>query len=179
MLSVEPDHISSSEVVSRALSFVGEGIYKLGGGALHTDESPFGFTKNQFPGTCDCSGFTAWCARYKRGPWNTDAMVRDATKGGRRFRLVSRDELVRPADFLVYPGPDRDHDGERDAPGHVGIIVRVLDGFVRGRAEWWEHLEVAHCTPRAQRTQGAIKLTDATLWAGRGYIVRATHVEYL
>lgn len=174
------------EVVNRALKYVGQGWYKLGAGALHTSESPFDGKEpydragNQFPGFCDCSGFTSWVARYRRGPWNTDAIVRDARVGGKRFRLVQREEHVRPSDFIVYPGPDKDHDGERDSPGHIGVIVEVAPDFhaIRGKADWWEHLRIAHCTPRSQVKLGAIKLTDATLWAGRGWIVRPLHVEH-
>lgn len=174
------------EVVYRAKFFVGQGWYKLGAGARWDQTSPFDgkepFDKagNQFPGFCDCSGFTAWAARYRRGPWNTDAITADARARHKRFRLVGRDEHVRPSDFIVYPGPDKDHDGERDSPGHIGIIVEVAPDFaaIRGKADWWEHLKIAHCTPRSQVKLGAIKLTDATLWVGRGYIVRPLHLQY-
>jgi CHAP domain-containing protein len=174
-----------TEVVLRALRFVGEGYYKLGGGARFTAASPFAGDEpfdaagNQFPGFCDCSGFTSWCARYRRGIWNTDAITSDARTRQKRFRLVGKGEPVRPSDFIVYPGPDKDHDGERDSPGHVGIITAVDPDFaaIRGKAEWWEALQVAHCTPRKQLTLGAIKLTDATLWAGKGYIVRPLHLQ--
>jgi len=173
------------EVVNRALRYVGQGYYKLGGGARWDAPSPFDGKEpfdragNQFPGFCDCSGFTAWAARYRRGYWNTDAITADARARQKRFRLVGKSEAVRPSDFLVYPGPDKDHDGERDSPGHIGVIVEVDPDFaaIRGKAEWWEALKVAHCTPRKQLTLGAIKLTDATLWAGKGYIVRPLHLQ--
>jgi hypothetical protein len=171
-----------AEVVERALRFVGTGWYKLGAGAIYTADSPFAGqeaydgARNQFPGFCDCSGFTAWAARYRRGNWNTDAIVGDARSKQKRFRVIRRDEPVRPSDFIVYPGPDADGDGERDHPGHIGVIVEVLPDFVRGGPEWWESLRVAHSTPRAQVKLGAIKLSDATLWATKGYLVRPLHV---
>jgi hypothetical protein len=170
-----PQPVAPGDVVARALAFVGQGRYELGAGAPFPARTPFAEADNPIPGHCDCSGFVAWCAKYKRGPWNTDGMVKDATRTARRFRLVPREAPVRPGDVIVYPGPDRDHDGERDAPGHCGIVVEVLPGFVRGKAEWWEHLRVAHCSRRHQDALGAIRITDATLWAGRGYLVRPTH----
>lgn len=169
--------ITPTAAVARALQFVGQGWYRLGGGARYPSESPFGESWNQFPGFCDCSGFTAWACTYVRGNYNTDAIVKNARVGGAgaRFRLVSKGMPVAPGDLIVYPGPDRDGDGERDHPGHIGIITEVLPDFVRGGDEWWESLRVAHCTPRKQKTLGAIKLTDAALWAQRGYIVRPAH----
>ena len=168
--------ISANKVVARALQYVGEGYYKLGGGSRPTSASPFDPEGNQFPGFCDCSGFSSWCMEYRRGPWNTDAVVADARVKRSRFRLVKRDEVVIPSDLVVYPGPDKDHDGERDSPGHIGVVVAVGPDFERGKNGWWEHLEIAHCTPRNQLKVGAIKHSDASLWAGRGYIIRALHV---
>lgn len=186
MSSTSVDFVPTTpdEVVRRALAWVGKGYYKLGGGAIYTADSPFAGkeaydgSRNQFPGFCDCSGFTSWAARYKRGAWNTDAIVADARNRQKRFRVIKRSEPVRPSDFIVYPGPDADGDGERDHPGHIGIIVEVLPDFVRGEPEWWEHLRVAHCTPRKQLTLGAVKLSDAALWATKGYLVRPLHVEH-
>jgi hypothetical protein len=169
--------VTTDDVLERAVTHLGRGIYGLGAGAPYTESTPYAPKGNPYPGKCDCSGFVAWCLRYKRGPWNTDAIVTDARHGGNTWTLVSRDDSVRPSDVLVYPGPDRDHDGERDAPGHCGVVVSVLPEFERGRAEWWESLRVAHCSPRRQRDLGAIRLSDATLWAGRGYLVRARHVS--
>lgn len=169
--------VTPAEVVERARRHLGKGVYKLGGGALFTSSSPFGPIGNPFEGTCDCSGFVAWACKYKRGPWNTDAMTHDARVGGAMFRLLGRHELVRPSDVIVYPGPDRDHDGERDAPGHCGIIVQVDEDFRRGQPEWWEDLRVVHCSPRRQAELGALRLSDATLWAARGWIIRPRNLE--
>lgn len=92
------------------------------------------------------------------------------------YGLVAKRDPVRRGDLIVYPGIfDQDQDPDRDVPGHIAIIVRILAGFVRGGDEWWEELEVVHCSPRKQATLGAIRLTDATQWASRGYIVRPLH----
>lgn len=104
-------------------------------------------------------------------------MVHDARIGGGMFRLLGREELVRPSDLIAYPGPDRDHDGERDAPGHCAVIVEVTPEFRRGKAEWWEQLRIVHCSPRRQTELGALRLSDATLFAARGWLIRPRNLE--
>lgn len=164
------------EAVARALLHVGRGHWDLGGGAPYTAESPFSITGNPKPGRVDCSGFGAWCLRYLRGPWNTDAIIRDARGQTKRWRLVARSERVRPSDVIIMPGLDRDGDGDRDIIGHYGVIVGVDPDFVRGGREWWQLLQVCHASSRRQSELGAIRVTDATIWAGRSYIIRALHI---
>lgn len=174
----------ASEVVARALSARGQGYYKLGGGAPYTEASPFDADGNPHPGTCDCSGLIAWAAGYRRDAWNTNAIVADALKRRTRFVLVPRMAAVRVGDIIVKPGPDLDHDGRRDYPGHCGIIVGVHADFVRGGPEWWEDLDVAHCSgarqnridPTTGKRYGAVRVTDASLWALSGYIIRPLHL---
>lgn len=188
--------MSFADVAATALRFEGQGTYKLGGGAPFAEASPFADKGNQFEGTCDCSGFLAYCARYKRGPWNTDAIVADAWKRDRvtgkilgpgprtRFRPLGADEPLLPGMFLVYPGPDEDHDGRRDHPGHCGIVTRILPGFVRRGPAWWEDLDVTHCSssgqrkinPRTGKLRGAIRTTDASLWWDKGYLIVPMHL---
>lgn len=180
------------EAVARAVALIGTGWYKLGAGASIDDESPFGPLGNNHPGFCDCSGFTAHVTgharKQPRGEYNTDAIVNDVykvvngriTRPGPRLMYdpVPKGEKPLPGDLLVYPGRfDLDDNPDRDVPGHIGIVKEVLEGFVRGGEEWWEDVMVIHCTPRKQKTLGAIKLTDATLWASRGYFIRPKHYK--
>lgn len=171
---------SRADAVARAISLLGQGRYKLGGGADVTAPSPFDTEGNRFPGYCDCSGFTSHVTGHARDQgkreYNTDAIVRDAKTTRALYRVVARAEVVLPGDLLVYPGIfDLDDDPDRDVPGHIGIIVEVRPEFVRLGEEWWEDVEVIHCSPRKQRALGAIRQTDATLWASRGYFVRPLH----
>jgi hypothetical protein len=196
---------TADEVVKRALSQCGEltddghtaalagvqvstamvGVYKLGGGARWDQRSCYSTPTNQFPGTCDCSGFLAWSAKYDRGVWNTDAIVDDATNHQGRFAVVHSEIPVRPGDFIVKKGPDLDHDGVRDHPGHCGIVVEVMPEFERGVKGWWEHLRVAHCSgalqlhvdPATDRFYGAVRVTNAAIWALDGYLIRPLHVR--
>lgn len=175
----------SSIAIARALAQRGKGIYKLGGGAYFTAADCYAADGNRFPGFCDCSGFVAYTLGYRRGGWNTDAIYADRNRGT-RFRLVGQHEAVRPSDVIVKPGPDRDGDGQRDFPGHVGIITGVKAGFVRGAADWYKRLEVTHCSGRGQLTidpttgkvYGAVRTTDASGWRSSGAIVRPLHIVW-
>lgn len=176
--------MSAAEVVARALAQRGLGTYKLGGGARFTAPTAFDDDGNQFPDHCDCSGLLAYAAKYRRGSFNTDAIVRDARVTRTRFRLVGRDEAVRPGDFIVKPGPDLDHNGVRDYPGHCGVITAVHADFVRGSEGWWEDLEVTHCSgakqntidPKTGKRYGAVRTTNASIWSHAGYLIRPLHV---
>ena len=172
--------ISADEVADLALAQRGLGTYQLGAGARFTAPNAFADEGNQFPDHCDCSGLLSYCGRYRRGPYNTDAIVADALHIGGRFRLVERDEPVRRGDFIVKPGPDKDGDGHRDAPGHCGIITKVLPEFVRGSRDWYEDLEVTHCggslqnriNPETMKRFGAVRTTNAAIWRLSGYLIR-------
>lgn len=197
--------LSASEFVERALSMRGPvlehgvGTYYLSAGAAWTAANCYADDgHNLKPGCCDCSGFLAWSGKWAdpgRGPWNTDALVDDAIErvhlvptgrpGPRtRVRLVEHDEAVRAGDLLVKPGPDLDHDGVRDRPGHCAVITRVLEGFVRGSLDWYDYLEATHCSgakqlhvdPATGKPYGAIRTTNAAIWALDGYILRPLHV---
>lgn len=184
---------SRDEMVSRAYAQRGLGWYKLGGGAIFTAATAFDAERNQYPNACDCSGLVSFVFRYRRSSWNTDAITKDARYAKTRFRLLAKDEAVVPSDIIVRPGPDQNGDGQRDSPGHVGIVTRVLPGFVRGAPDWWKHLEVTHCSGRLQNTidtinddpfspktgkrYGAVRSTDASVWKSSGYLVRALHVK--
>lgn len=181
-MGFEPIH--HDQAADIALAQRGLGTYKLGGGAVYTAPNAFDDDRNQFPGFCDCSGLLGYAGRYKRGPYNTDAIVRDATGKRIRFRLVEKDERVRRGDFLVKAGPDKDGDGHRDYPGHCGVITGVLPEFVRGSKDWYEDLEVTHCSgalqnridPATGKRYGAVRTTNAAIWKLAGYIIRPLHV---
>jgi len=171
---------SRREAIDRALALVGSGAYKLGGGASVFAESPFDAKGNRYPGYCDCSGFTSHVTGHSRdqGDYelNTDGVIMDARKRRRLYRRVTLTEPVLAGDLIVYGGIyDLDDDPDRDVPGHIGIIVEVCEGFARLGPEWWEDLRVVHCSPRKQAVLGAIRKTDASLWASRGMIVRPLH----
>ncbi|MDQ3153612.1 MAG: hypothetical protein M3R63_18500 [Actinomycetota bacterium] len=176
--------IHHDQVADIALAQRGLGTYKLGGGAIYTAPDAFDDAHNQFPGFCDCSGLLAFTG-YRRGPWNTDAIVRDATSLRKRFRLVAPGEAVRRGDFLVKAGPDKDGDGRRDYPGHCGVITGVLPEFVRGSKDWYEDLEVTHCSgalqnridPATGKRYGAVRTTNAAIWKLAGYIIRPLWVS--
>lgn len=177
--------IKAGVVVSRALAQRGLGWYKLGAGARFYAPTSFSKEGNQYEGFCDCSGLVAWAFGYRRGNFNTDGIVNDAIGPKKRFRIIKRDEPVIASDIIVRPGPDRNGDGNRDSPGHVGIITGVKPGFVRGGDNWWDFLDVTHCSGRAQNTNdpktgkryGATRTTNAVIWKSAGYLVRALHVS--
>ena len=176
------------EVIARLRPFVGAplstGRYVLGGGAPYTSPTPFkpigSWLAERYPTLtkdtlgCDCSGMVAWACGYKRGDYNTDAIVSDAwvarygkptSKPGPRklFDAVAAGDL-RPGDVLVYGGPDKDMDGRRDSPGHTGIVSEVEPGTVMGAKGWHERVKVIHCSSRDQAKVGAIRESDARLW---------------
>lgn len=193
------------EVVERALMQRGLGRYQMGGGAPYWEANMFAPKGNQFDDHGDCTALCAYAARYIKGRYNTDALVDDAIErvmvddgnGGRYLkptgrpgrcrlvRLVGRSELVRAGDLIVKPGPDKNHDGERDHAGHAGVITKVLAAFVRGSKEWWEDLEVTHCSgagqdridPATKARYGAVRTQDASRWWDSGYILRPLHVN--
>lgn len=190
------DPISHDLVADRAVAQCGIGTYGLGHGGRF-DDGDGGERANAFDDELllDCSGLLAFCARYRRGPYNTDGIIDDCIERvhlvatgrpgkRRRFRLVGKDERVRRGDFIVKPGKDLDHNGVRDAPGHCGVIVEVLPEFVRGSPEWWLDLLVAHCSGAGQNRInpetgirfGAVRVMNAAQWALAGYIVRPLHV---
>jgi hypothetical protein len=195
---------SAAEVIARLRPFVGAelsvGRYVLGGGAPYTSPSPFrpigSWLAERYPSLtaatlgCDCSGMVAWASGYKRGNWNTDAIVADVwltkygrptTKPGPRrlFEPVKHDAL-RPGDVLVYGGPDKDQDGNRDSPGHTGIVSSVALGTIMGARGWHNGVAVIHCSSRDQARVGAIRETDASLWwdVTRAVAVRCRLVRY-
>jgi len=187
--------LTASEFVERALSqrgvvtSHGVGTYHLDGGAEWQAESCYSDAHNLAPGQCDCSGFLAWAGNWAdpgRGPWNTNAIVDDARKARTHFALVPHTEEVKAGHIIVKAGPDLDHDGKRDHPGHCGIITSVIPGFRRGVSGWWEHLLVTHCSgarqlhidPSTGKCYGAVRTTDASLWGFDGYIIAPLHVEY-
>ncbi len=198
------------EVVERALMMRGLGRYQMGGGAPYDQPTVFSPKGNQHDDRADCTALTAWAGRYVKGRYNTDALIDDAIerkmvddgKGGRYLkptrlgpgelkpgrcrlvRLVGPKEQVRASDLIVKPGPDKNHDGERDHAGHAGVITKVLAAFVRGSPEWWEDLEVTHCSgagqdridPKTGKRYGAVRTQDAARWWDSGYILRLLHV---
>lgn len=185
--------LTAAEFVARALAQRGPvleggvGCYKLGAGARYDAPSCYAPEGNQFPGFCDCSGLLAWAGQWAdpgRGAWNTDSIVDDAIHAQKRFALVAHDVAVRAGDIVVKPGPDLDHDGHRDHPGHCGVVTKVLPEFVRGGHDWWEWLLVTHCSgalqlhldPATGKPYGAVRETNAAIWALDGYIIRPLHV---
>lgn len=159
-----------AQAVTNALRWVGrESRYRLGGGADVDKPNPF--AKD---GTCDCSGFTAHVTGHnriqriggRRVSYYTDNIIRDAEGPQHMYERAPGDDvlgciIVKPG---VYVG------GARVRPGHVGIIVAVLPGFVRGGDRWWEHLVVAHCTPNRGRKNSVVE-SDAKAWRKKGYIL--------
>lgn len=172
--------------------------YKLGTGGRNPNAGPLNTL-----GQADCSGFVAWACGYDRFQgyhgsqerWvNTDAILYAAypsavddgfeTEAGMdvgpdgkmigMFRRIGKHDAIKPGDILVYGSVMLG--GER-RPGHTGIIVSVHSDFVRGGDMWWNHLDVAHCSPSNSRKFGvghAIFTTNAAIWRKKGYIVRPT-----
>ena len=196
---------AAADVVSRLRPFVGAplttGRYVLGAGGPYTSPTPFraigSWLAERYPSLsaatlgCDCSGMVAWACGYKRGDYNTDAIVADvwiakygkptSKPGPRRlFSPVDAGDL-RPGDVLVYGGPDKDMDGNRDSPGHTGIVSEVALGTVMGARNWLRGVKVIHCSSRDQAKVGAIRETDATLWwdASRSIAARCRLVRYV
>lgn len=165
-------------VVDRAIAQRGRGRYHLGGGAIYTAPDVYSPEGNNHPGATDCTGLLAYAAMYKKGPYNTDAIVEDARGPQRRFFVVPEDSDVRPGDFLIT-------NNGKLLPDHAGVIVEVLPGFVRHGKRWYRNLRVAQAAGQSwakkvneqmEDTTGAVRVTDAWRWRHTGVIVRARHV---
>lgn len=175
--------------VARALAQVRTPTwYKLGAGGADAAAPSCADSS----GRADCSAFAMWACGYARnaGDWNTDRILGDVwvtdlitgkiKRPGKRqrFDAVAVGDSVLPGDLIVYGGTfARVGDKlKRTRPGHVGVIVEVLPGFVRGqitRPGWWTQLRVAHCSPSNRKRHGnAVAIDDASIWKLRGYIVR-------
>ena len=179
--------ITRAEVAARALAATA-GLptrYKLGMGGRNP-----GATHPAPMMACDCSGFSAWATGHDRRQfapghrladkvtgemwYDTRTIVNDAkARTHLIYAVVMRTEEVVPGMLLVY-SPD-----EANLPyGHVGVITKVKDGFVRGRVkpgeEWWRFLEVTDCSTGRGAT--AIRTRpNARLWSAEkrgGYIVQ-------
>ena len=138
-----PIPVTRADIVQRARSVIGRGLYKLGaGGRVPANATPF---DAQY---CDCSGFVAWCCGVDRyqpktiaGEWiETSAMVTDALNVHALFKLITPCE---PGDILVYG--DR-HDRGNVTEGHTGIISAV--------DEAGHPLAAIHCSHGNQRAFG-------------------------
>lgn len=152
----QPVHVTPAEVVRRARSMVGHGVYALGvGGRNPSQPEPF---QN---GKCDCSGFVAWALGLDRfvadrlpGDWiETTRVYNDALTTHRMFVRVTAGR--RPGDVIVY-GDYASHQG------HIGIVSEVDP---RGRVT-----KVVHCTAKTDGL-GAIRETDPTVFLRHGAIV--------
>jgi cell wall-associated NlpC family hydrolase len=153
----------AEEVVRRALSCVGTGIYGLGkGGRDPKAPSPL-----DAHGLADCSAFLAWAwgeSRYDPddgedeigGDWiYTDALEADA-KGRQRFCRQIAVADVLPGDGLVY--------GAGAKVGHCAIVVAV-PAVVRRFAD----LTVVHCHGPSGKGP-AITRANGGLWDRKGGI---------
>jgi hypothetical protein len=112
-------------VIARAEAAVGQGIrYELGkGGYAPGHPLP---TKS---GTCDCSGFVAWClgfdrrmtemfyVQYNGGWFETTAIYKDIGESVGIF-----DELKTPRRGAVIVRPDTIANGQR-REGHIGLLT--------------------------------------------------------
>lgn len=155
--------LDGAEVVKRALSCVGRGVYRLGkGGRRPSDPAPF-----DAGGFCDCSGFASFALGLDRyqptaidGGWiSTDSIVRDARGPHRMFREVPITE-AKAGDLVVYPG--RFVAGKRVGIGHVGVVVEPGPTILACR--------VAHCA--ASKSVGAVRVSDGRPWARSGIVAR-------
>lgn len=153
------------DVVARALSVIGLGIYGLGRGGRR----PLASTPLDALGRCDCSGFVAWCHGLDRyqpgqiaGDWlSCDLVHADATGPRRMWRRVEVAD-VQPGDALVYPG--RHVNGRRVAIGHCAVVVE-RPAVVRSLAE----VGAVHCHGPSGHSP-AIARASGDLWARRGGI---------
>lgn len=117
----------AARALERARSIVGQGRYHLGsGGKDPTAPTPF-----DSDGTCDCSGFVAWCFGLPRkhdGVWfYTDHLEADAhgqVKGdlGDGVHWTA----AQPGDVVVYgAGPKTGHTGIVSAIGGDGPVAVI------------------------------------------------------
>lgn len=159
------DNAPTPDAVCRALSVVGQGVYRLGRGG----RSPMAATPFDRDGRCDCSGYAAWCLGLDRyqpgrigGDWiSTDSIVRDANGPRAMFQSVSITDW-RPGDLVVYPG--RYVAGARVAIGHVGVLVVPGPTIAECR--------VSHCAASRHAGKGAVRVSDGKPWVKRGVVVR-------
>lgn len=188
--------LTAPQVVARWMSAVAYSAghpveYGMGHGAAPSSPTPF-----DAAGKCDCSGLVHWGWGTRRGNYNTDGLVDDAyrrsngrylygtdgkkLRGPQRFCVGVEPDDVRPGDAIVYPGPDRDHDGQREHAGHCGGVVDVPAGYVLYGEGWIEGLRVAHCRwHKISAAGGAVRVTDASYFAHDSVVVvRARAVVY-
>ena len=149
--------MTRAEVVGRARSQMDLKIkYKLGAGGFDPSKQTCAPA-----GSCDCSGFVAWCLGVPRknsnpyyiqqnGGWfETTAVYRDAFT---EFGFVSPTLNPKPGDLLVYP----DRKGKQ---GHIGIVsnVDVPDNF-----------KIIHCSSSNYRALGTAVYETAVSWFNKG-----------
>ena len=163
--------LTRQEAVQRALSQVGQGRYDLGaGGRNPSNKSPFGAprsARNKDKGGrdwCDCSGFIAWCLGYDRVQnlgtkeelwYSCREIISDSYHDNPKLFSQFKG-IVNPGDIIVY-GPKG-----KMKWGHIGIVTKVLPGFVRGSHDWWKFVEVTHCSTGNGGV--AIRTSNAKLW---------------
>lgn len=153
----------AAEVVRRALSVEGTGIYGLGcGGKDPAAPSPL-----DAHGRCDCSGFLAWTWGESRhdpddgedeigGDWiYTDALEADG-RGPQKFARRVMPANVQPGDGLVY--------GAGAKVGHCAIVI-ARPAVVRRFAD----VTVAHCHGPSGKGP-AITRASGALWDRKGGI---------
>lgn len=153
----------AAEVVRRAESCEGTGVYGLGKGG----KDPAAPSPLDAHGLCDCSGFLAWCWSEPRhdpddgedeigGDWiYTDALEADA-RGKQRFARRILSPAVKPGDGLVY--------GAGAKVGHCAIVVAVKP-VVRSFAD----VTVVHCHGPSGKGP-AITRSSGALWDRKGGI---------
>lgn len=153
----------ATEVVRRALSVEGTGIYGLGKGG----RDPLAPSPLDALGRGDCSAFLAWCWSESRkdtddgddeipGDWiYTDALEADG-RGGQRFGRRIMPPSVRPGDGLVY--------GAGAKVGHCAIVIAV-PAVVRRFAD----VTVMHCHGPSGKGP-AITRASGALWDRKGGI---------
>lgn len=161
-----PVAVTRADVVRRAQSMIGKGVYKLSkGGRVPSNLTPL------VDGQCDCSGFVAWCLGVDRyqpgkvagGDWiETSAVAYDAVHFGSLFSQVWKDHLHQPGDLIVYGDSSRMVQGKkRTAQGHIGVVETV---DANGRAEM-----VIDCA--SGRGLKAVGRRPASFFFARGAIV--------
>lgn len=170
------------EVVARAVSLVGTGVYELGcGGRNPAAASPFAASRRGRPGRVyvDCTGFTSWCLGHDRVQdlgedtetwYDTAGVFNDAqAKPYLMYAPIPRDEQVLVGDVIVYP------DSKTRKQGHIGIITRVDSRFKRLAKGWPDLLDITHASTGGRV---AVRTSTARLWAERGgSILRYIHME--
>lgn len=163
--------------VSRALSQVGSGRYKLGsGGTDPTAATPFSRA-----GFCDCSGLVAWACGYPRKImlgddegtgadwWNTDALLAEA-RHGEFWTIVPAGSGYLAGDVVVYPSVDLDRDGKRDLIGHTGLVVEGGPLIATCR--------VVHCRPARNGKGPAVVRTTGDPFVGKATRRGTTRVNW-